>query len=132
MAGPNVNTVASTKYYDSITSITTSGAVTAISVGTGTEGFTNWFTFDTHGSVANLAIQCVATATISYSFQVTLDDVQTVASPTTFTPVTTLTTATGSILANYTAPFTYGRIAILSSDATGSLTASFLQQGLHS
>jgi hypothetical protein len=132
LAGPNANTVASTKNFSTITSITTNGAITAMSVGTGTTGFTNWFTFDEHTSVANLAVAVNVTGTINYSFQVTLDDVQTNATPLCFTPVTTLTGASTDILGNYTAPFLYGRILVNSSGADGTLIATFVQQGLHS
>ncbi len=132
LAGPNANTVTTTQAFSIITSITTSGTVTAISVGTGTTGFTNWFTFDKHASVANLAIQVDATATVSYSLQVTLDNVQGNNNPLLFTPVVAMTAASTDQLANYTAPLQYARIAIISSDATGALTATFLQQGLHS
>jgi hypothetical protein len=131
-AGPTSNTVATTQVFSTITSITTSGTVTAMSVGTGTTGYTNWFTFDKHASVANLAIQVDATATVSYSLQVTLDNVQGNNSPLTFTPISAMTTASTDQLANYTAPFQYARIAMVSSDATGAFTATFLQQGLHS
>lgn len=131
-AGPVSNTVATTQVFSTITSITTSGTVTAISVGTGTTGYSDWFTFDKHASVANVSIQVDATATLSYSLQVTLDNVQGNNTPLTFTPVTAMTTATTDQLANYTAPFTYARIAMISSDATGAFTATFLQQGLHS
>jgi hypothetical protein len=131
-SGPTSNTVATTQVFSTITSITTSGTVTAMSVGTGTTGYTNWYFFDYNASVANLAISVDATATVSYSFQVTLDDVQTVASPLTFTPITAMTTASTDQLANYTAPFTYCRVAMISSDATGAMTVTLVQQGLHS
>ncbi len=131
-AGPNSNTVATTAVFSTITSITTNGAVTAMSVGTGTSGYTDWFTYDKHGSVANLAIAVDATATVSYSFQVTLDDVQTNVSPLIFTPIAAMTTASTDQLANYTAPLNYCRVAVISSDATGALVVTLLQQGLHS
>lgn len=130
LAGPTSNTVATTQVFSSVTSITVAGTVTAVSVGTGTTGYTDWIQFDRHASVANLAIQVDATATLSYSFQVTLDNVQGNNSPLTFTPITAMTTATTDQLANYTAPFTYARIVMNSSDATGAFTATFLQQGL--
>lgn len=132
IAGPNVNTVETTKVFSTITSVTTDGTVTAISLGSGSTGYTDWFTYDKHGSVANLAIAVDATATVSYSFQVTLDDVQGNNSPLTFTPISAMTTASTDQLANYTAPLNYCRIAMISSDATGAFVATLLQQGLHS
>lgn len=129
-AGPNNNTVATTAVFSTVTSVTTSNTVTAISLGTGTTGYSDWFTVDPYIGVMNLGIQVIATATVSYSFQVTLDDVQTNASPTLFTPVTALTTATTSQLGAYTTPVAYCRIAMISSDATGAFVATILQQGL--
>lgn len=130
--GPTSNTVETTQVFSTVTSVTTSGTVTAISLGSGTTGYSDWFTYDKHGSVANLAIQVDVTATVSYSFQVTLDDVQGNNSPITFTPIAAMTTASTDQLANYTAPINYCRIALISSDATGAFVATLLQQGLHS
>lgn len=132
LSGPTSNTVVTTQVFSTITSITVDATVTALSAGTGTTGYTDWFTFDRHASVANVAIAVDATATVSYSLQITLDNVQVNSNPLIFTPVVAMTTATADQLANYTAPFMYARIAMISSNATGAFTATFLQQGLHS
>lgn len=132
IAGPDNDTVETTVVFSTITSVTVSATVAGVSVGTGTVGFTDWFTFDKHASVANLAVAVDATATVSYSFQVTLDNVNGNNSPLVFTPITAMTTASTDQLGNYTAPFQFARIAVISSDASGAIVATFLQQGLHS
>lgn len=131
LAGPNANTVSSVNFYESISSIAASGGVAlgTISAGTASTGFTRWFNSNYQSSVVNLAIQAVITGTINYSFQTTLDDVQLNATPTTFTPITTLTAATANQLGSYTVPTRYSRIAINSS-TNGTLVATFLQQGI--
>lgn len=129
--GPTSNTVATTQVFSTITKITVDAAVTAISVGTGTTGYTDWWAYNPLCAFAGASCQVIATATVSYSLQVTCDDVQTNASPTVFTPVTSLTTASTSILAAITPlPITYARIAMLSSNSTGALVATFTQQGI--
>jgi hypothetical protein len=132
LVGPNADTVTSVNYYTTISSISVNAAVTGLSVGSDLLGYTNWFRFDYQASVANTAIQVVVGGTITYSLQITCDDANKVQAPTTFTPVVAMTAATTSQLADYTAPYTYARIAITSSDGTGTLVATFIQQGLHS
>ncbi len=132
LAGPNDNTVSTTQLYSSVTSVSVNGAVTGLSVGTGSTGATNWKMIDEHGSVMNLGIAVIATATISYSFQVTLDDANTVVTPNVFTPITALTAATGSELGDYTGPIRFANIIINSSSGNGALTATMIQQGLTS
>ncbi len=129
-AGPNANTVETTQVFSTVTSVTTTGTVTAISLGTGTVGTTAWFTSDRFLGVTNLSIQVDVTATVSYSFQVTNDDVNGNNSPFTATPITAMTTASTDQLAGYTVPFRFCRIAMISSDATGAMTANLLQQGV--
>ena len=130
LAGPNNNTVQSTKIYSSITAISVNGAVTAVSVGTGTTGQTKWLSHSFYASIGQVGIAVTATATINYSYQVTLEDVSKVTSPNIFTPITALTAATtsqfytGELVANYS------NIIINSSNGSGTLTFDFIQQGL--
>jgi hypothetical protein len=133
LAGPNGNTVTSVNAYDSILSISASAGFSpnTVSAGTGQTGRTHWINFDYDILVPNYSIQVVVTGTINYTFGVTLDDVNTV-TPTVFTPVVALTGATTSQLASLTAPINWMKITINSSDATGAIVATFLQQGLAS
>ena len=129
-AGPNDATYTTTQLFDSITSIYVSGAVTAMSVGTGATGQTKWWTYDPFVPYAAAIVQCIATATINYTLQVTLDDVLTT-TPNVFTPVTALTGATTSELAEIAPlPIKYANIIINSSSGSGALVSTFLQQGV--
>lgn len=129
LAGPNNNTVSSVNLYDSITSISTNGAVAAVSSGTGTTGKTHWFNSNNQSRFFNLSIQVVVAGTINYTFQTTLDDLQTVATPTTFNPIVALIGATTSQLASYSSPTLYSSI-VINSSTNGSLVSTFLQQGI--
>ena len=121
IVGPNDDTVYTSQLYDSVTAVTVNGAVTAMSVGSGSTGQTAWFTYDRFAPYAALTCACVATSTINYSLQVTLDSVFTNPTPHVFTPVTTLTAATGSILAQVTPiPISYANVIVNSSSGTGS------------
>lgn len=129
-AGPNVNTVETTAIFDTITSISVNGAVTAVSAGTGSTGETNWYNSNYHATVLGMTIQVGATAAITYSFQTTLDDVQINSTPTVSTPVVNLTAATTTQIGFYNNSTRYSKIVITASDLTGSLVATFLQQGI--
>lgn len=139
--GPNANTVSTTQVFDSVTAVSVGAAVTALSVGTGTTGSTIWVLSDFYLPYNALTVGVKVTPAVNYTFQTTMDDVTTTASPGIFTPIdgvtiptvpaaTTMTAATVSIIANYTFPTRYSRILVNSSDATGTFTAYFLQQGL--
>jgi hypothetical protein len=133
LAGPNNTTVTSVNAYDSIISITANAAVAAVSAGTGTTGRTAWISFDYDMLVANYSVQGVVTATtINYTLFLTLDDPNVVATPTVFSPITALTGATTSQFASLTNPINYMNITINSSNTTGALVATFLQQGIAS
>jgi hypothetical protein len=130
IAGPNADTVETVNVFDTITSISVDGAVTAVSAGTGTTGATDWFNSNYHATVLGMTIQVIVTGTITYSFQTTLDDVQTNPTPTVFTPVVNLTAATTTQIGFYNNTARYSKISITASNATGSLVATFLQQGI--
>ena len=140
IAGPDSNTVESTALFNIITSVTTNGAVTSMSVGTGQSGQTNWYLFDAQASVANLALQGVVTGTVSYTWQVTLDvpnnagtnPPATVFAPAAFNPITLMTSAATTLLGSYTSPFKYCNFLINSSSGAATATFTILQQGLHS
>jgi hypothetical protein len=130
LVGPNANTVSSVNAYDSITSITTNGAAAAVSAGIGQTGFTSWFAHDYEKLVFNLGIQAVITGNITYSFQVTLDNVNTVFAPTVFTPIVAMTNANANQLANFTIPSSYSRMAITASVGAATLTETIIQQSI--
>lgn len=130
VTGPNNSTTYSAVFFTSVTGITSNAAVLQVSVGTGQTGYTNWFLSDSLSSVANLTVAVTATANINYSFQVTLDDITSVTTPKVFTPIAALTAATTTQIGNYAAPSFYSNIIINSSNATGTLVAQFLQQGV--
>ena len=122
IAGPNANTVQTTEFFSTVTSVSVNGVVLQVSVGSGTTGKTDWFNSNWQQAVANLAIQVdVIATTVNYSFVTTLDDVQTVpyGNLVVFTPITAMTAATTDQLAGYTIPARYSNITINSSNGTG-------------
>jgi len=127
IAGPDNDTVATTVVFDTVTSISASAAATAVSAGTGTFGQTRWFESDYYLNVSNLSIQVVVTGTINYTFGTTLDNVNLI-TPTLFDPISGMTNATTSQLGNYLPATNFSTIVINS--GTGSLTATFIQQGV--
>lgn len=144
IAGPNANTVTTAEQFNIVTSVSTgAGLVGNVSVGTGRVGSTFWLLHDYFREVANAAIVVSVTAnTINYTFQSTLDD-PFISTPVSFAPIegvtvetvpadTPMINATVSILSRLEFPVHSSRILINSSDATGTLTFSFLQQGLNS
>jgi hypothetical protein len=132
IAGPTSNTVATTGFFGTVTSITFDAAVTAVSAGTGQTGTTGWFTYDMHCNNANLGIAVSVTGTITYSTQVTLDYVNGTSSPVLFTPITAMTTATTNQITNLILPIRFARVAITASTGGATLKAVFIQQGLES
>lgn len=130
-AGPNNNTVETTKIFDSVTSVTTSGTVTAMSVGSGTKGRTHWFKFDYNRHISAVAVQAVIAGTIDYTLNLTLDDVQTNASPTVFAPIMAFTGATTNQFASLgITSFNYANLTINSSGTDGALVGTLLQTGI--
>lgn len=132
IAGPNNNFVQTTAIFDVVLSISANNAAAGISAGIGTTGRTHWVKSNYHSTVANMGIQVSVTGTINYSFSTTLDEVQGISEDniTSFTPVTDLENETTNKLDGYFVPTHYSNITINSSDETGVLTATFLQQGI--
>lgn len=141
ISGPNANTVYTTGLFDNVTSVRVDAAAAAISVGSGTTGQTHWFTHNYHATVIGCAIQVVVTGTINYSFQTTLDDAQLVSTvtPTVFGPIdgvagspgypADMVGATTNQLAFVNNVMRFSNI-IINSATTGTLVATFLQQGI--
>ena len=130
IAGPNADTVETVNVFDTINSISVSAAVTAVSVGTGTTGATNWFNSNYHRNVLGQTVQVIVTGTINYTYLTTLDDVDTNPTPTGFPTIVGMTAATTNQIGSYLSPARFSKISINSSNATGALVATFLEQGI--
>lgn len=128
ISGPNNDTVYTPLFFQTVTSVSVSGAVgTNVTVGSGTTGVTNPILWNYHATVCALGIEVDVTNTIEYSFTVTLDNIQ--GDFASFTPIEDMTDATTSELAVYNTPVRYYYIEINSS-TNGSLIATFIQQGI--
>lgn len=132
LAGPNNNTVTSVNIYDAIISITASAAAAGVSAGTGSTGRTKWISADYDMLVGNISVSVVVSNTINYTLSITLDDPNIVTSPALFQPFPSMTGATTNQLGTFTYPTNYMVVTINSSGTTGSLVATFLQQGIAS
>ncbi len=130
LAGPNNNTVTSVNNYESIISISSDTAYTAVSAGIGQTGTTSWYKHDYDRTVFNVGVQVAVAGTITYSFQVTLDDPNTVVAPTVFSPIVAMTAAVTPQLGNLTTPVAYSRVLVSASAGAATLTETICQQGL--
>lgn len=130
IAGPDTTptTVETTAEYHTITSVTVSDAVgTNTTLGTGTTGQTNWFTFDYWVTPYDVTLQADISGTINYTVRTTNDDVQTDSSPA-VTAVSGMSGATGDAAASLTVPWR-GVQAIVNSSTDGTLSLFILQAG---
>jgi hypothetical protein len=74
VTGPNISTVATNTSFKTVTSITISGnAAGAITVGTNGVADSPWVRFD-DWAPNYISVNCVATGTVNYTVQTTLDD----------------------------------------------------------
>ena len=130
VTGPASTTAETTVEFYKITRVAANAAVnSAVEVGTGTVGRTNWWTADRNTMPGNYNIAVVVPGgTISYTAQNTYSDVTTTtATPTTFN-MTGLTTQTTTISLPFTTPPGAVRIVANSSANTGAFTATIVQQ----
>jgi hypothetical protein len=133
IVGPTSNTVSTTQFFDSVTKISTSAAADPIEVGTGATGRTHWFWHNTYAPSGGWAVQIVVTNNINFTLQVTFDDITKTTNPFLVNRNANLTAST--IItpnANTLLPNRFSSLLINSSDAAGSLVATFLQQSLMS
>jgi hypothetical protein len=133
IAGPNGPAVVTTQLFQTVTSVTSSAAAAAVRVGTGQTGYTQWFSFNTYATgQPNTTIQVDVTGVITYSFEITLDDVNTVpeASINAYTPIVAMTNATADALANTQYSYSYARIYVSASTGAATLKAQIIQQGV--
>jgi hypothetical protein len=129
IAGPNNNTVVTTAEYHTVTSIIASGAVlTATSLGTGGTGSTNWMIPDQWQAPFEVGIQGIITGTISFDVVYTLDDPQTVASPSTVVVASGLDDEVANAWGVQTTPCA-GLRGIINSNTSGTLVLTFIQSG---
>ncbi len=137
IAGPNNTTSYTTQLFDTVTQVTVNKNVVAVSIGSGLLGYTHWYLYNYHASVVGFTAEVdVAATTVNYTFETTLDDVTNptyapVLNSNIFAPIAAMTGAATSQFAPYNNVMRYSRIIMLAgTTATGSLTATFLQQGI--
>lgn len=129
-AGPNNNTVETTALFNRVTSVTTPSALgTAMSVGSGTTGATNWFAVDYFVNPTNIGLWLQVTATLSATVQMTPDAfMQTTVAPHAFAHAyLTAVTADAASALNY--PAQGIRALINSSSGSGALVFTIIQAG---
>lgn len=85
--GPNNNTVYTTATFAEVDSVAVNAAVaTAVTIGTGPTGVTNWFVIDQFKNPIQVDLFMMLTGGITVSAQITPDNVQTESSPDILTP----------------------------------------------
>lgn len=131
IVGPNADTVIAPGLWDSIVSIKCSAAYANVSVGTGIEGNTEWFPCNTSFIAPHITIRVKVTGNITYSLDGTLDTGIITTNSDIFAPDPGMIDQTISAESYAGSAFTFLGIRITTGggDNTGSLTATFLQQG---
>lgn len=130
LAGPDTTptTAETTAQFATITSVTVDDAVgTNTTIGTGTTGVTNWFTFDYWITPYDVTLQADISGTINYTVRTTNDDVQTDSSPA-VTAVSGMSGAVADAAASLTVPWRAVQ-AIVNSSTDGTLDLFILQAG---
>jgi hypothetical protein len=131
----NGTAVTSVLSYKTVTQISVNAALTAaITAGTSGVGTTPWVRFDDY-ALPQISIQCVASGTVNYTIQQTLDDPDDPTNPVApalvywqQTSDTNGQGATGSIQSNYAYQPRYSRVLLNS--GTGTVTVTYLQSGV--
>lgn len=127
LTGPASTTTETTVQYNRVTSITANAAVaSALEVGTGTVGSTNWWMTDQNVNPTNITVAVVITGGDSITIQNTLDDANVTASPTTVNHPT-LASITTTLQSNYAFPPRYVRGILNSTTTTGVATITMIQ-----
>lgn len=130
LAGPDTTptTVETTAEYHTITSVTADASVgTATTIGTGTTGQTNWYTFDYYIAPVAISLQADISGTINYTVRTTDDDVQTDSAPA-VTAVSGMSGATADAAASLTVPWRAVQ-GVVNSSTDGTLDLFVLQAG---
>lgn len=134
IAGTTAGTVASVLDYATLTGVTTNSASTGnVSIGTNGVAASPWVQFDRY-AISGVAVQLVASGTVNWTLQQTLDDPNSTVHPvqpqnmTWFACAdTSAVAATGSVQTNYLFPPVWARILLNS--GTGSVAGTFIQGG---
>lgn len=128
-AGPSNNTVETTALFNRVTSVVPASALgTAMSVGTGTTGATNWFEVDYFVNPANIGLWLQITATLSATVQLTPDSLQNGVTPHPFAHAY-LTAVTADAASELPYPAQGVRALINSSSGSGALVFTVIQAG---
>ena len=128
--GPNNNTVYTTSIFDVITSVSSNGAVSNVSVGSGLTGQTHWFKYNYNQDISIFSVQVIVGGTINYTFNITSNDIKSVVSPTLTAPIPVVTNSTTTQFQSFPAiPFYYGNVTVNSSGSSGSVNIIITQTG---
>jgi hypothetical protein len=130
-AGPNATTVETAQLFDQVISVSANAAASAVSVGSGTTGRTHWFSYDYNRNVSSTTVQVNVTGTIDYTFNITLDDVQTNPTPFLTAPIAGMTNATTDQFATLMSGNCRYANVVINSSTNGSLIATILQTGIN-
>lgn len=130
-AGPNANTVATTQQFTKVTSVSSNAALgTAMSVGTGDTGNTNWVETDYHVAPNNITVAVSGVSgTVSVTAQNTLADAQ-AAAPVAgdIFALAAITAAAANVQASYTVPPRFVRA--INASGSGAFKFTVLQAGI--
>lgn len=132
IAGPNINTVATTTEFYIVSSIAANADVnSAISAGTGSTGSTIWIMTDLYTAPANITVTCDITATVNWTVQDTpVDVVNTAPAASNIFNHPILAALTASAESNYAYPPRFVRGVMNSSSGAGACTMTLVQSGL--
>lgn len=133
LAGANATVATSVLDYKTVTSIRASAAVaTTLTVGTTAVAASPWIRFDDYAAMAQVALQCTVSGTVSYTVQQTMDDPAWNYSGMSLYgmtwvdhPDTNLVAATATKQGRYDAAPTFARVVLNS--GTGTVTGTFRQ-----
>lgn len=127
-AGPNNSTVETTAQFQEITSVTVNGAVgTAVTLGTGSVGATQWFKTDYFRNPVNFGLYVDLTSTANVTVQYTPDPLDQVHYT---NAVTNLSAITASADQAFNEPCEGVRAVMNSSSGNGAFTFTVIQSGL--
>jgi hypothetical protein len=133
ITGPSSGTVYGAKYYDIIQSITTTGAVTNVTVGTGTSGYLPLISVNVNASAINYSFSVLlpVISSVNYTMFQTLDSINTNFIPfsnQTLFPVSGVINLTTSSINNSIAITNFLLLKVNSSINTDTFKFTFLQE----
>lgn len=132
--GPNANTVSTDEKFSIVESVTFDNSPDAfLSVGSGHEGFTNWFWYDHYPSCANTTVQVNKISdSVHHSIVSTLEDVRNMPEEDLLSLFVSGTAdSTGNQYVSIDEPYMFLRVAFGNgTNATGSAKVTILQQGV--